>query len=113
MLALDPVTHDMEEIKTQSDLSPDSIAQSIKTRLLFFRGEDFLDSRAGMPYYQEILRKNPNRAVVLALFRRRILSVLGVVSVRRLDFSLDPVTREALVSWSVVIADGSEIQGRL
>lgn len=64
----------------------DDIAQHSKIRLRFFRGEWFLDLRVGIPYYEEILIKNPDLVAVRAIFREAILETPGVVDL--LDFAL-------------------------
>lgn len=50
--------------------SPDAVAQKLKTRLLLFRGEFFLDSAVGAPWFQQILGRHasgPPRAPELGV----------------------------------------------
>jgi hypothetical protein len=62
--------------------------QKVKARLHFFLGTWFLDTREGVPYYRDILIKNPNLNVARSLFRSVIQSVPGVL-VRTIDVSVD------------------------
>ena len=67
-------------------------------------GEWFLDLDYGLPYFEQILVKNPNLPSVQDIFRRAILSVKGVSSVERITLSLDTTQRTLSVSW-VVLTD--------
>lgn len=72
LLTLD--THDLDI--SNFDLSivegADSVAQNVKIRLLFFRGEWFLDTTAGLPFYTDILVKNPNLANIDSIIKAEI-----------------------------------------
>lgn len=85
-------------------------AQEIKTRLLFFRGEGFTDLREGVPYFQEILRKGADPARVKAIIRSVIQSVPAIADVPRIDFSLDPATRAATVTFEARTKTGRVIR---
>jgi hypothetical protein len=107
-----PVEWDLHLTDGQITLSPDQvtgIVQHIRQRLEFFRGEWFLDLREGLPYYQEILVKNPAMPRVRALFRATILETPGVVQVDRLDLSLERATRLLTVTWRASLVDGTVI----
>jgi hypothetical protein len=89
------------------------IAGGIKlyNRLQFFLGEWFLDQRQGIPYFQEILVKNPDRAVIVRLLRRVILSVPVIASVPVVELEYDPKTRKASFYFEALAADGRKISG--
>lgn len=63
----------------------DGIRQQVELRLGFFKGEWFLDEEAGLPWYEEILVKNPNLIRIRDIFRTAILSVNGISDVTYLD----------------------------
>ena len=63
----------------------DGIRQQVMLRLGFFRGEWFLDEETGLPWYEEILVKNPNMIRIRDIFRTAILSVPGIRAVTYLD----------------------------
>lgn len=82
----------------------EGIQQRISQVLKTITEEWFLDLDYGLPYFEQILIKNPNLPSVQDLFRRAILSVRGVSSVERLNLSLDTTSRTLTVSW-VVLTD--------
>jgi len=73
--------------------------QEIKTRLLFFKGESFNDARAGVPYFQEILKKGTAPGRVKALLRKAIMSHPQVIDVSSLTLDVDRITRVASVAF--------------
>jgi len=54
------------------------VAQAVRCRLQFFKGEWFLDTEAGVPWYQDILTRPVVLANVDALLKREILQTEGV-----------------------------------
>lgn len=82
----------------------EGIQQRISQVLKTIAGEWFLDLDYGLPYFEQILIKNPNLPAVQDTFRRALLSVKGVSSVERLTLSLDTTSRTLTVNW-VVLTD--------
>ena len=82
----------------------EGIQQRISQVLKTIAREWFLDLDYGLPYFEQILIKNPNLPSVQDLFRRALLSVKGVSSVERLTLSLDTTSRTLTVNW-VVLTD--------
>lgn len=78
----------------------DAVAQHLKIRLRFVRGEWFLDQRVGIPYRTQIWVKNPNLGVIATVFRRAINSTPGVQSLERLDYNFDTSSREYTLTFS-------------
>ncbi|CNK98119.1 hypothetical protein ACQ26G_004197 [Yersinia enterocolitica] len=72
--------------------SPECVAQAVKTRLLLWRGEWFLDETEGTPYVQSVLGKQPSGAYELAI-RDRIEGTLGVKEITAFDAYKDGDTR--------------------
>jgi len=84
----------------------DAIAQDLRTRILFFKGEWALDTRLGVPYFEEILKKAPDLNVVRAIYNDVITSTEGVFSVNNLDLEYDGITRRLSVSFSCQTIEG-------
>lgn len=63
------------------------IEEHIEQRLRTFFGEYFLNTTIGVPYLEEIFKKNPNFNVVESIFINEILAVPGVI--RILEFNMD------------------------
>jgi len=79
----------------------EGIQQRIGQTLRTIAGEWFLDLDYGLPYFEQILVKNPNLPSVQDIFRRARLSVKGVSSDERLTLSLDTTSRTLTVDWVV------------
>jgi len=75
------------------------IRQQVMLRLGFFRGEWFLDEERGVPWYEEILIKNPNLIRIREIFRDAILSVSGIREVTFLDLRFSAYARTLDVNF--------------
>ena len=88
-----------------------NVLQKIQDVLNQFRGEWFLDTAVGVPYFQTILgQKNPDIAAIRALLLGYILKVNGVKEV--LDTStiaFDAATRSLTWAFAVRLTDGVQI----
>lgn len=56
----------------------DEIRQDWQSRMMTFKGEWFLDQRIGVPYFQEVLKKQPNTNRLRAIFYEATLSTPGI-----------------------------------
>lgn len=86
----------------------EEVAQRLQTKLQFFLGEWFLDTTLGVPYYRDVLVRNPDMAVVKSLFQKLITDDQGVESLVTLDVTLDGATRVLTVEFQAVLVS-SEI----
>lgn len=89
-----------------------SIVQGCRIALQFFQGEWFLDTTAGVPYWQQIFGvKSPDTGVLSTLFRQALLDVEGVTDVLTLSVNFNATTRALAVAYRVDtdagILDGS------
>jgi hypothetical protein len=84
----------------------DAIAQDIQIRLRTFKGGWFLDERVGVPYYEDILVKNPNLAHIRSLYRKAIVETPGVVELLELELALDDANRQLTVSFKALTEAG-------
>jgi hypothetical protein len=112
-IALDPSTHDLllspgGELSLTSGV-PQAAAQRITIRLALFLGEWFLDTSAGVPYFQQILTQAPDDGTLRTLFRKHIEADPYVVAVTRVTVSIDRTTRVLSVSFDAQLTDGSEL----
>lgn len=83
-----------------------AIAQQLTIRLLFHRGEWFLDARLGIPYEDKILIKKPNEMIVRGIFQQAITETPRVLNILSLDLAVDPATRLGVLSLEVVTETG-------
>lgn len=82
----------------------DEIAQVLRQRLRVFLGEWFLDSREGVDYYGEVLKKAPDVGRVDTLFKNEILSSPGVIEL--IQYNSDIVGRKLTVTFTARTEDG-------
>lgn len=81
----------------------DSVAQAIKIRLQWFFNEWRFAPQYGVPYFEEILVKNPKNLRVRQIIRDEILSVEEVEQVTKLNIIMNP-NRKALITFSAIVA---------
>lgn len=88
---------------TNGDLSlctfSTEITQLLRRRLKFFYSEWFLDQSLGVPYFESILTKNPNPAMVDGLFKRAIIETPGILELTVFNLSFEPATRQFGISF--------------
>lgn len=83
------------------------LSQFLKIRLLTFLGEWFLDQRIGVPYFRDVLVKNPNPTVLRGVFRDVVANTPGVVRILAFSVSLESTTRQLSVAFEVLTDTGS------
>lgn len=114
---LDPVTHDLYldnngQIATTSTPGDDLI-QRVKCRLLTYQGECFLNRDVGVPYFSEVLKKQPDLGRVRALLLSEVLSVPGVKKVTKFDIQFLSDQREFKLFFTVTDLDGNTTSGSI
>lgn len=112
-LRLDTTTHDLVINNFNFELTNDDdedVAQRLKIRLLFFFGEWFLNTNFGVPYYQDILKKQADETLVDAIFRTHILQTPGVNSLLQYESSFDASLRKFDVEFKVKTDSLSELE---
>lgn len=83
----------------------EAIAQGCLIRLKFFKGEWFLDTRLGTPWFQSILGEKPRTNVVSQIIRKVILGTPGILTITNFNPDFDSATR----TFSIVFrADTTE-----
>ncbi|WP_067709479.1 hypothetical protein [Erwinia sp. ErVv1] len=80
--------------------SPEAVAQAIKTRLMLWYGQWFLDTTEGTPW-MNLLSNRPNDAAVELALRQRILETEGVLEILSFEMSFTATTRRAVVTATV------------
>ena len=82
------------------------IAQRLRIRLRSFANDWFLDLSDGIPYFEDILKKNPNINIIRGLFKSAILAVEGVTSLLSFEMQNDPSTRTLSIEFGVMTTGG-------
>jgi hypothetical protein len=84
----------------------DAVAQDVDIRLQFFLGEWFLDTRLGIPYYQQILGEKPRLGAVASIIRKAIFTTPGVISISDFDPTWDGPSRTLSISTKIESTEG-------
>jgi len=85
----------------------DAIAQDCEVRLQFFQGEWFLDTRLGVPWYQEILGHKPRLNIVSSILQKAILLTPGIATITNFGLDYTGTTRTLTVSFTGQTREGS------
>lgn len=107
-IKLDTSTHDA--IIENGDLvlttGKEAHAQRIKQRILLIFGEWFLDRSRGIPYFTQVLVKNPNPVLVDAVFKNEVISDPSVLELQEFEIDIDNATREMNLKWKARTKEG-------
>lgn len=112
MLKLDETTHDLFVTNFEFasiSLRTEDLAQRLKIKLLFFKGEWFLDENYGIPYFQEVFVKGTNREAIDDRFRIAISQERDVERLLEYSSEFDPINRVFQVSATVKTTEGEII----
>jgi len=85
----------------------DEIEQRVLQNLRMFQGEWFLNLDSGVPYYQDILVKNPNLYNVSAILKTAILDTPGVLEISNFTADFDQTNRELKVDVEFKVSEGT------
>lgn len=85
----------------------ESVRQRVEQRLKFFRGEWFLDTSKGTPWFQDVLIRPVSAALSAAIITKAIQSVTDVTSVNNVIAEIDPATRKMSYTARVQTIFGS------
>jgi len=114
-LYLDPITKDLAITSTGNlrftQTDTEYVAQKIETKLSFFIGEWWLNVDLGIPYYEQILVKNPDLNIVNGLFIRELNSIPEIVEIVSFNASFDTSARKYSANFEVRIESGEIIEG--
>jgi hypothetical protein len=101
---LDPLTHDLSvggfDIRVTAN-AEEALLQRLKIKLLFFKGEWFLNQNFGVPYFQEIFVSMNAKDDADTVFKVAITEMQGVEKILKYSSSFDRTTREFLLNFSV------------
>lgn len=84
----------------------EAVEQRVRQYLSTFLGEWFLDTRVGVPWFQQIMIKNFDPVVVDSILKTTILNVPGIEELSYFDIDIDSSTREMTLSFKARCDDG-------
>lgn len=91
----------------------DLVCQRVRHRLQTFQGECYLDRSVGLPYYAEVLKKNPDLRRVRALILSTIHDVPGISKIIDLQVDFSARTREYKVRFRAETTDEVIVEGSI
>ena len=80
----------------------ESVAQKIRTKLLWFKGEWAWDPDEGMPYMESLFVKNPDTDFFESLVRAKIFEVEEITEVKDVRVTYDRQTRSAVIFFEAL-----------
>lgn len=84
----------------------EAVRQRLRQDLRMFLGEWFLDLDYGVPYFQDILVKNPNPQIVEGIIKIKILESPGVLELTAFSADINNASRQLTVDFTVRCFDG-------
>jgi hypothetical protein len=107
-LKLDDLTGDLviENADLVLTTGSDAVRQHLLQRLRTFMGEWFLNLDAGLPYFQNILIKDPNLNAIDGVIKNVIIDTPGVLELLSFDMNYDSSTQALELTFSVQVSDG-------
>ena len=84
----------------------DAIKQNLRQRFQTFLGENEYDISAGIPYFQDIFKKNPDPILVRSAFVDVAVETPGVLELTNLELDLDKSTRELTITFRAITTSG-------
>ncbi len=110
-LLLGDDTHDLVFINGDFQLTSnesESIRQKLIIKFLSYRGEWFLDTELGVPYFQSILGKSRSKETIDVIFQNAILEEPDVLEVSEFRSTIDKTNRIYKMSFTVRTTNDSE-----
>lgn len=85
------------------------VSQKLRIALRIFKGEYFLNNTLGLPYIEEIFRKDPNIDFIEDLYKSKIASIYGVEEITFFELLADTLTRDFVVNFTVKLIDDNTV----
>ncbi len=107
-LLINTTTGDMDIADGKLTLTTGLVAvqQRITQRLRFFLAEWFLQKDRGVPWIQQVFKKNPNPVIVDAVIKREIIAEPTVIELKSFNLDIDTATRILTVTFSALTKEG-------
>jgi len=83
------------------------LAQRLRIRYRSFKNDWFLNLDDGLPYFKEILKKNPNSTIIEALYKSETLSCPGVLGLNKFEMNLDNEQRQLTIEIEAQTSEGA------
>ena len=104
-IGIDPITNDSMHAdgKVVFVNGNEEVVQRVKTRLRRIAGEWFLQTTAGIPYFDGEMLGGKNSQYVLMVIKAEIMNTIGVQDVTSISIDYNNQTRKATVTATIVV----------
>ena len=85
----------------------DSVRQAVRIRLLWFFNEWRFAPQFGVPYFEDILIKNPNLEKIRGIVRDEVTSVDEVIDAKNIKLSFDKIKRSLQITLDIITSGGT------
>ena len=96
-----------------TDSTTETVKQRVKSRLQTRKGEWFLNEEDGLPFFTEIMQKNPDITQVRAILLTVLTRTPGVKEVLAFDTTFTEATRTFNVQFKYLTTDGDIVEGTI
>ena len=90
-------------------INKDVILLAVKSRLDFFKGEWFLNTEDGTPYFQDILVKPARLRTVEGIVKRRITETPGITGLKTFVMDFNAATRKLNIAFEALDQYGNDL----
>ena len=77
----------------------EEVVQQVRSRLLFYLEEWFLDTTVGLPYFQEFFKKPADLAGIESRIKAEIIQTDGILNLLSFEYNFDRGTRKLTVNF--------------
>ncbi len=82
------------------------VRQQMHIHLLTFQGEWYLNTNFGVPYFENVLGKQIDRALIESVIKAEIMKVADVLEITSFEMEIDASVRSLTVEFSVMTTFG-------
>lgn len=106
---LDPITGSLDfssrDIQFTGNIS-EYVRQKLYLKLSIFKGEYFLKKSEGLPYFEDILIKNPDLRYVEDLIKTKIFEIPEIEAITSFTLDLNSSTRVMTINFTATLETG-------
>jgi len=113
-LYIDPNTYDLEILNNNLRMTTNTsqwLSCKLEARLKTFFGEWFINSTIGVPYFEQILKKQVDINNVTTILSDYIKNTRGVKELITFDVDYDNISRHYKYTFEVTSNDGTTVSG--
>jgi hypothetical protein len=86
---------------------PQEILQNVMINLRIFLGEWFMDNTLGVPWFQQILVKNPDQGAIDAIIIKTITDTPGIIQLISYSSTIDTASRGMTIQFKAQTTSGT------